>query len=144
MDLRARLEQQFCERRRRNSRYSLRGFARSLGMHHSVLSQILQRRRRLTARTIQRIGTRIGLTAHEIRDCCLAEHCDAILAMLGDPRFRADARWLAMMAGITLIDVQAALHWLLYTGRLSMRSPSTWTTETLHGQPGRTLADHLA
>jgi hypothetical protein len=144
MDLRARLERELRERQGRNPRYSLRAFARSLGTHHTVLSQILQRRRRLTARTIRRIGARLGLTANEIRDCCLAEHCDAILTIVRDPRFCADARWLATMTGIGLFDVQAALHWLLYTGRLSMRSPSTWTTETLHGQPGRTLADHLA
>src|SRR5438309_11270779 len=116
MDLRACIEQRLRERQRRNPRYSLRAFAQSLGTHHTVLSQILRRQRRLTARTIQRIGVPLGLTANEICECCLTEHCDAILGIVGDPRFRADARWLATMTGIALTDVQAALHWLLYTG----------------------------
>ena len=127
MDMRATLEAELHRRRERNQRYSLRAFARALQTHHSTLSQILQSRRRLTPRSIRQLGVRIGLTPAQIRDACLAEHCASIRRLIGHPQFRADSRWIAMMAGIPLDDVNVALHWLLYRRELTMAEPGTWT-----------------
>jgi hypothetical protein len=127
MDMRATLEAEFDRRRIRNPRYSLRAFALALRTHHSTLSQILQSRRRLTTRSIRRFGERLGLSEAQIRDACVAEHCASIRRMVDDPRFRADSRWLAVMTGIALDDVNVALHWLLYRRELTMDGPHTWT-----------------
>jgi transcriptional regulator with XRE-family HTH domain len=126
MDLPAMLGTELARRRARNPRYSLRAFARALGTHHSTLSQILHRRRRLTARAIEQLGARLGLSTSEIREARREENCTTVLSLTSDPRFRADSRWIAMMAGIPLDDVNVALHWLLHSRRLVMRSRTTW------------------
>lgn len=127
MDMRALLDAELQRRRERNPRYSLRAFAHTLGTHHSTVSQILQSRRRLTPRSIRRLGARIGLTPAEIRAACVHEHCVSIRRLLSDSRFRPDSRWIAIMTGIPLDDVNSALHWLLYRGELTMATPDTWT-----------------
>jgi hypothetical protein len=145
MDMRAILEAEFIRRRTRNPRYSLRGFASSLRTHHSTLSQILQSRRRLTPRSIRQFGERLGLSSVQIRDACVAEHCASIRRVVGDPRFRADSRWIAVMTGIPLDDVNVALHWLLYRRELTMAGPHTWTIpEKNDVTSSGPLADHLA
>jgi hypothetical protein len=120
------LQAELQRRRARNPSYSLRAFANSLNTHHTTLSRILQSRGRLTPRTIRRLGERIGLTAAEIDAACLDEQCASIRQLVGDPRFRADSRWIAMMTGIPLDRVNVALHWLLYRRQLSMRSRGEW------------------
>jgi len=144
MDMRSLLQLEFDRRRTKNPRYSLRAFAYALGTHHSTLSQMLRARRRLTARTIRRFGQRLGLSAPEIRAACVAEHCAAIRRLVSDPRFRADSRWIAVMTGISLDDVNVALHWLLYTRELIMSGPQTWTlSENNDAAPGSPLANHI-
>jgi transcriptional regulator with XRE-family HTH domain len=126
MDLPAMLGAELARRRARNPRYSLRAFARALGTHHSTLSQILHRRRRLTSRAIHQLGARLGLSSTEIHEARREENCAVIQRLTGDARFRADSRWIAMMSGIPLDDVNVALHWLLHSRRLVMRSRTTW------------------
>ena len=127
MDLRDTLEAELRRRSARNPRYSLRAFARALRTHHSTLSQIMRSERRLTPRSIRRLGERLGLTPAQIRDACVEEHCASIRRIVGDSRFRPDARWIAVMTGIPVDDVNIALHWLLYRRELVMASPRTWT-----------------
>ena len=128
MDLPALLDTELRRRRARNPRYSLRAFARALGTDHGTLSRIMRRERRLTARTIRRVGARLGLTSAQLERACIAEHCAAILRVVGDPRFRADSRWIATMTGIPIDEVNVALHALLRRRRLAMRTPTTWQT----------------
>ncbi len=130
MDMRAILQIEFESRRKRNPRYSLRAFALSIGTNHGTLSQILRSQRRLTSRNIRQLGARIRLTDAQIRDACLAGHCDSIVSLIADPRFKADARWIAIMTGIPLDDVSVALHWLLHTRRIAMLDRRTWTLQS--------------
>lgn len=127
MDFRATLSAEFERRRQRNARYSLRAFAGSLSTHHATLSQILRGQRRTTPRVIHQLGPSLGLTADQIRAACLEEHCAAIRRVVRDHRFRADSRWIAMLTGIPLDEVNIALHWLLYRRQLVMSAPQTWT-----------------
>lgn len=66
-DFRSFLRERFRAAARRNPRFSLRSFARQLGVDHSTLSQILRNRRVLSPRTIEAIGRRIGLTDEVIQ-----------------------------------------------------------------------------
>jgi transcriptional regulator with XRE-family HTH domain len=127
MDLRTRLRTELDLRQHTNPRYSLRAFARSLGTHHSTLSRIIESRRRLTPRSIRSLCEALGLTPRQISDACLAENCALILRVVGDQRFRADSRWIAMMTGIPIDEVNVALHRLLYERRLTMNSRAAWT-----------------
>ena len=60
-DLRTLLHSEFLDRCKRNSRYSLRAFARSLNIAASPLSAILRNKRKLTPIMAQRLGRSLGL-----------------------------------------------------------------------------------
>src|SRR5688572_4111377 len=49
------LQAEFSQRRKRNPRYTLRAFARQLGISHSLLSMMFGGQRRLSRRTMQKI-----------------------------------------------------------------------------------------
>lgn len=123
------LRHEFERRRANNRRYSLRAFARSIGSDHSTLSQNLRGRRRLTRRTIARLGHRLGLTAGAIAESCADANNVAVLAAVARPKFRADTRWIATMAGIPIDDVNISLQRLLYKGALIMAAPSEWRVQ---------------
>ena len=127
MDLRALLEEEFRRRRERNPKYSLRAFARSMRSHHSTLSRILKRRRRLTAPMTRTLGRRLGLSSADIEEACVHESERTVLDLVDHPRFLPDSCWLAMAAGIPLDRVNIALQSLLRTGRLTMATRSRWT-----------------
>ena len=127
MDLQTVIRTELERRRQRNARYSLRGLATSLRVHHSTLSRILDGRRSVTPDAIERLGERLGLDRGAIRELRLAENRKAVLRAVGDRRFRADSRWLAMMTGIPVDDLNIALHSLLHEGRLIMSSATHWT-----------------
>lgn len=55
------LRQLLQRRLEKNPRYSLRAFSKSVGVSHSLLSQILSNQRPLTAQTAQRISERLNL-----------------------------------------------------------------------------------
>jgi transcriptional regulator with XRE-family HTH domain len=117
---------EFDRRRTTNPRYSLRSFARSLSIDHSALSQILRGKRRLTARTVRALGTRLRLGPSAIDEYCAAEHETAVLAALHRPGFRADSRWLSSMVGIPVDDVNVTLQRLLRKRIVSMTSQTRW------------------
>ena len=127
MDLRTHLKTELERRQRRNPRYSLRGYARSLGVHHTTLSRIFGSHRRLTPRSIRHLGQKLGLSARQIAEVCIKENCALILRVASDKRFRADARWIAMVTGIAIDDVEVALHRLLHERRITMKSRAAWT-----------------
>lgn len=62
---RALLEKEFARRTARNPRYSLRGFARSLGISHSLLSQVLSGKRRFSRALLERMHTQLDLEHEE-------------------------------------------------------------------------------
>ena len=126
MTFREAVQNEFVVRRRRNPRYSLRAFARALDTDHSTLSQILRGRRRITRRIIRTLGPRLGLTASQIETHCATENDAAVLEVIKRPSFRADTRWIATMAGITIDEVNVSLQRLLYCGTIEMRSASEW------------------
>ena len=126
MDLREVLRTELARRCDRNPRYSLRAYARWLGIHHGSLSRILNGRRALMPRTIQSLAPRIGLSPQQVHIACVESHCERILALVDDPRFQPNSRWIATVTGIRIDDVNVALHWLLHTKRIAMISPSTW------------------
>jgi transcriptional regulator with XRE-family HTH domain len=126
---RNRLQVELDARRARNPRYSLRAFARTLGIEHSSLSQILRARRRLTARTIRLLGRRLGLSSAEIAECCAYENEEAIVKLIARRPFRADTRWIASRLGIRIDAVNIALQTLLRMRRVTFHSMDFWEAE---------------
>jgi transcriptional regulator with XRE-family HTH domain len=118
----------FLQRRSINRSYSLRSFARTLATDHASLSQLMRGERRATARTIRKLGPRLGLGASELEACRALENEACILNAVNDPRFRPDSRWLAVTLNIPLDDVNIALHGLLRKRLITMTTQRTWSS----------------
>jgi len=140
---------------RRNSRFSLRSFAKQLGIDHSTLSQVLRSKRTLSARALEAIGKRMGLSEEAIRTYAQSLrkkpnsksapqdirsfHFDldtfqllsvwyhsAILELIQVQGFKTDSRWIAKTLGIAEEDVNVALQRLLRLGLLEMSGRDRW------------------
>lgn len=117
------------ERRRAvNPRFSMRAFARTLGVSHSAVSRICQGRSRPSAATLARLEARLGASAVSASDALRDQRLEGLVRLVEHRAFKADARWLAVRLGVSLDEVQVLLHDALRHGRLTMTSASTWTT----------------
>ncbi|WP_413288809.1 TIGR02147 family protein [Bdellovibrio sp. HCB337] len=67
-DFRTFLEQELSRRSSVNPNYSLRAFARDLGVDSSFLSKLLNGKRSMTARTILSLAPRLSLSEQEVQD----------------------------------------------------------------------------
>ena len=128
MDFVELLQTELARKKDSNPRYSLRAFARQLGIDHSALSQILRRRRRLTTRILRRLGKALRVAQSDIDRAALRVNADAIAEVVRDPSFHPDCRWIASKLAMRLDDVQIALHEVLRTGRVVLRSSRHWET----------------
>jgi uncharacterized protein (TIGR02147 family) len=144
---------------RRNPRFSLRSFAKQLGIDHSTLSQILRGRRRLSARALEAVGKRMGLREEVLRayrehsrkktdakrlpeklrslhfdldtfQLLSVWHHGAILELIQVQGFKTDSRWIAKTLGIAVEDVNIALQRLLRLGLLVMSGRDRWVDES--------------
>ncbi len=152
------LRGELLRRSRRNPRYSLRAYARHLGIDPATLSQLLRGRRACTARTIRRLGMRLGLEEVTIAACEAAAseapaaprdarlrqleellrdtleiagewHHHALLELARGAGFTPDSRRLAASLGLTVDEVNVAIQRLLRLGLLEM-SGAKWTVRT--------------
>jgi uncharacterized protein (TIGR02147 family) len=138
---------------RRNPRFSLRSFAKQLGINHSTLSQVLRSRRRLSGRDLEAVAKHMGLSEETIRvyvrnfqkksiplpESLRCYHFDldtfqflsvwyhyAILELIEVEGFKTDSRWIANTLGIAVEDVNIALQRLLRLGLLEMSGRDHW------------------
>lgn len=128
MNFRDALHAELSARRRRNTRYSLRGFARFLGIDHSTLSQILRTRRSLSPRMVTRLGRKLGLNAAFIAEARQQQIAESVLRLTHSKSFRPNSRWIATRTGLPLDAVNSALDHLIRHGDLVMESTERWTT----------------
>jgi uncharacterized protein (TIGR02147 family) len=154
-DIPSMLRERFRSAARRNPRYSLRSFAKQLGIDHATLSQVLRKKRRLSTRALESIGKRMGLAEETIRAyertrskkpipnraqenvrrlkfdldtfqlLSVWHHC-AILELIHVQSFKRDSRWIAGALGISTEEVNVALQRLLRLGLLEMSSRDRW------------------
>ena len=118
---------EFARRQQLNPRYSLRGFARALGVHHATVSRLLTRDAALQAATLSTIGPRLGLSSIEIRSLIAREDVELVIGAVERQAFRPRSRWLATVSGLPIDRVNIALQTLLCTGRLKMLSTTEWS-----------------
>jgi transcriptional regulator with XRE-family HTH domain len=121
------LREELRRRQTRNRRYSLRAFARDLGLHHSTLSRLMRGTQRAARPTIAALATKLRLAAETIREGERGEVDRAILRAIGRRAFRPDCRWIAAVTGLSLDTVNASLHRLLRDRALRMDSHDRWT-----------------
>jgi transcriptional regulator with XRE-family HTH domain len=157
-DMRLLLRERYRAAKRRNRRFSLRSFARQLGIDHSTLSQVLRGTRPLSNRAIVALGKSIGLTEAALKACTegrgagvparqmravrdfyldvntlqllAAGYHYAILELIQLQSFKTDSRWIAHTLGISVEEVNIAIQRLVRLGLLQMKSPHRWIDRT--------------
>jgi transcriptional regulator with XRE-family HTH domain len=150
-----RLAREFSNRKRTNASFSLRAFARFLGVDHSTLSQMIRGDRRVSAAQIQTWGKKLGLASEEIRAYVAGEGLpDAaasfrenrlrqwsaeattlmtssahwrLLQLARRPEFRADSRWIGGQIGLSADEVNVAFTRLLRLGLMQTTAGGQWT-----------------
>lgn len=159
LSFRLTLQTELARRCAENPQYSLRAFAKYLGMDHSTLSQLLRDKRRFTDKSIRKIGIRLGLeeaaierwirdeqrqgrdeaTAGQVRQltqdvAALMTDVNhyAILELTRTQGFQPDSRWIGRVLGISVDEVNVAIQCLIRLGLLEMVSRvSGWTTSAM-------------
>ncbi len=126
MKLATDLARVFERRRAINPRYSLRAFARSIGISHSAVSRILKGAQRPSAATIIHAAGRLGWDAAYVESVMRAERLERLQCTAASSEFVTDARWIASRTNLSLDEVQLALHEGLRQGHIHMTAPHTW------------------
>ena len=147
-DFRELLQREFQRRLDANPRYSLRAFARALGVYHATLSSLLSGQRPISAKTIRQIGSSLGLTpkdleAHAGKSTPLKSKAvvelkedefnlianwqhDAVLEFLQLRGESQEARSIARRLKLTAADVLVSLQLLERTGMIERGGDGSW------------------
>ncbi len=148
------LQQELVERCRKNPRYSLRAFAKALGVGAAALSDMLNGKRSITGKSIEKIGLALGLSLKEIDRFKSVESLNeewprspairfqqitldtfalisdwyhyAILELLKVDGFQPSAAWIAKALGITKTEVNVALERLERLHLLERHADGHW------------------
>lgn len=131
------LAKEFCERRTKNPRYSLRAYAKSMGIPSGRLSEILSGKRKLTPELAHKISSRLDLhpklrthlfasvaleyqlpvpamnLPNELSEDEFSLVADwyhfALVNLIETKNFQSDISWMASRLGISTIETRAAL-----------------------------------
>lgn len=150
------LQSEFILRCRKNPRYSVRAFARSLNVDHSTLSQILRGKRSLTKKMVSKLAKSLDLTPSQLngflKGPAKSEETTqeyqqlsldtytlisdwyhyAIFELLTVRHFKQDAAWIAQTLNISTTEAQNALDRLKRTGLLVVDSKGLWKQGATH------------
>jgi len=91
------LQTEFARRRRTNPRYSLRAFARSIGLDHSTVSQLMRGKRPVTGKSVRSIAGSLRWNG------------GSVLKVAGSAAKGFDSRLIAKSLGLTVDEVNIAL-----------------------------------
>ena len=148
-DFRRLLQQEFLRRQKVNASYSIRAYARFLGINHASLSHLLSGKRAFSSKSIRRLGLRLGLTPKKIDQLSASQkkarpetpfnlmteevflslqdwYHDAILELVKVEGFQAEAKWIANRLGISVVEAQAAFERLKKLGFLKHKEDGSW------------------
>jgi len=97
MRLRSVLQAEFSRRKQLNQRYSLRAFARSVGLNHSTVSQLMRGKRPITRKSVHSIAGSLRWSGA------------SVLKVSGPAAVRFDSRVIAQNLGLSVDEVNIAL-----------------------------------
>jgi transcriptional regulator with XRE-family HTH domain len=135
------LQKQFSERCKKNSRYSLRAFAKNLELDPSTLSQVLSGKRKLSKKNTLNICKKLSATTKELQMFGLLEnkviestdyhqinidtfsiisewYHYAILELTYVSGFKTEPKWIAQNLFITAEEARSAIERLIRMGLL--------------------------
>ena len=122
------LKERFAERQRKNGQYSLRSFARDLGIHHSALSLILRGKRGIPKKNLLSVIKSLELSPveelafladhrqHQIREDHLQLHYGLAETLEEEKHYRVISEW-EYAAVIELMDTQGFKWDVDYIGK---------------------------
>jgi Helix-turn-helix. len=133
-EFRIRLQEEFSRRMRANERYSMRAFAKTLGLDSSTLSQIIAGKRQVSEKKIALLYEKLGLKISNSNQD-QAENTYATLdldrfAVISDwyhfaildltllKNFKSDIKWIARKLGIQSYEAMGAVERLKRLGML--------------------------
>jgi uncharacterized protein (TIGR02147 family) len=133
------LKNAFGERCARNSNYSLRSFANSLGVSHSLLSLIINGKRQPSNLFCKKIEDNFGIqtsySKHRAGASSAYKEIElesfeqiaswihyAILGLLHLPGFRAGPKWLSLQLGVSPSETAIAWEQLLNSGHVTKQN----------------------
>ncbi|MCB0417012.1 MAG: TIGR02147 family protein [Bdellovibrionales bacterium] len=148
------LREEYIRRRERNPSYSLRAFARSLGLSPGPLSEILAKKRELSLKLALRIAQRIAMNPEQLeafveplrkstpdpvsgketrfRELSVDTYyliADwyhfAILSLMETKNFEGRVRWIAERLSVSVVEVRSALERMERLG-LVFKKAQTW------------------
>lgn len=143
------LEKEYSRRLVVNSNYSLRAFARDLGIDQSSLSKVLARKRQLTDEVIVRVASNLKLSSSQIKKIINASNItsnhptyenldydrfvaisdwyhDAILELIETHHFKPETKWIAARLGIKEVQAKAAVRRLIKLKFLEVGANGEW------------------
>lgn len=130
------LQQEFVKRTTKNPSYSLRAFAKHLGLNHATLSTLISGKRKITRATIEKISKSLNLGPNEIQNfteissvikptsnhyfliqqdafAAISEwYFDAILELSLIPQFKLEPSLIAQSIGVNELQAKIALETL--------------------------------
>jgi uncharacterized protein (TIGR02147 family) len=154
------LSKDFAERCGRNENYSLRSYARSLGVAPSALSEILNGRRPLSQKLRDKIGLALNLPPEEIVTFRAKPHGNflnadssnddssyhqlamdsfhiisdwyhyGLLQLMRTKNFKQDPAWIAKRLDITLAQSRLTIERLIRVGIIEVSDDGVWSDVT--------------
>jgi len=148
-DFRLYLQDELVSRGQKNSSYSLRSFARTLGLDPSSLSQILRGKRKLAPKSIEKLAQRLGLGPDEIAKFKTAPgilnpipsryeltldvfkviadwYHFAIFELVTVRNFQPDPKWISKSLGITVSEAHSAIERLQRLDLIVIDNKGKW------------------
>ena len=153
-DFRHYLREELLRRTRDNPKYSLRAFAGALGVQSGFLSKILNGQRRVTPKSIEKFGRKLGLTEDQIQSYLPTSAAPAELRTVAVPNFKNLAedhfqvisdwyhfailelatikgfqpkpRWISAKLGLPIAETEEAIARLVRLGYVTIRRNGAW------------------
>lgn len=153
-DFRLFLQQEFVSRCRKNPRYSLRAFAKSLSIEPSPLSAILRGKRPITEKMKKRLGLAIGIPLESLSQFTKSEanpgtefqqltldsyaiisdwYHYAILELIRLKSFKPDLTFISKTLSISKTEAHIAIERLQRVGLLEIKSNGKWVDTSTNG-----------
>lgn len=147
------LHRELESRCRKNPRYSLRAFARSIGIGPAALSDMINCKRPISDKSVERIGLSLGIPIEELEkfkknksklssrrmSSAKYETIDfdsfsiisdwyhyAILELMKIESFEPNLKWISKSLGITKSQASIAVQRLVRMGYISVESNGSW------------------
>lgn len=165
------LQSKFLSMKSKNSRYSLRAFAKFLGVDQSLLTKVLKGEKKFSSNVTERLSIRIGLAPSQLHLLIHGRNSNSFYQMedkqfelLSNPlhfeileltkttAFKSDVVWMAQELGVHVEEIRAAVRRLeslemiaISKGKINvLKKDNSWSNNLITTEARRSLQRSLA